>query len=110
MSIAPLAFIFRALSPMGYFEKLIVEIAQEHVSCFGTQFDENHGRFILKVSGSKEELTSLSDALSTLPVSLFFCFEKVELLDEKEAIEPCLDSVFPPFLFESQRPLQSFAL
>lgn len=110
MSIAPLAFIFRALSPVGYFEKLIVEIAQEHVSCFGTQFDENHGRFILKVSGSKEELTSLSDALSTLPVSLFFCFEKVELLDEKEAIEPRLDSDFPPFLFESQRPLQSFAL
>lgn len=110
MSIAPLAFIFRALSPVGYFEKLIVEIAQEHVSCFGTQFDENHGRFILKVSGSKEELTSLSDALSTLPVSLFFCFEKVELLDEKETIEPRLDSVFPPFLFESQRPLQSFTL
>lgn len=110
MSIAPLAFIFRALSPVGYFEKLIVEIAQEYVSCFATQYDENNKHFVLKVSGSKEELTALSDALSLLPLSLFFCFEKVEILDEKEAIEPRLDSAFPPFVFESQRPLQSFAL
>ena len=110
MSIAPLAFVFRALSPVGYFEKLIVEIAQEYVSCFATQYDANKKRFVLKVSGSKEELTALSDALSLLPLSLFFCFEKVELLDAKEAIEPRLDSAFPPFVFESQRPLQSFAL
>lgn len=104
-----LAFVFCAISEVGYFEKLICEIAQQHIGCFATEYDQSKQRFYLYVSGTKEELMQLSDALSLLPVSLFFYFEKIKPLDN-QAIEPQENRVFSPFVFESQRPLQSFAV
>ncbi|RAX59230.1 hypothetical protein CCZ01_00350 [Helicobacter monodelphidis] len=99
-----LAFIFSAPFRNPYLEFLLFKEIKNLSIRFCMEYLPAEKEFILRVLGGENEVKILSDVLATtFPLSLFFVFKQIQILDDDAIFEPYQTLDFPHFTLEKQR-------
>ncbi len=98
-----IAYIFSFRFSYPFLESFLIQIAQKHSLHFSTSHDKEKGYFILSIQAKEQEIRKFSDSLAVeFPLSLFFCFQDVNLLSSETLIQ-AQTQTYPSFPLENQR-------